>query len=153
MGCKAATTPYTARIRPPASAHWSGLCSRIQPQTRYPPPISHSPATTNNPPMISSRSTLYLPASLDFQGCSVKARWVASWNGGERRAPLAGVKEDDRRCWNRTRLWCGGWGGGARGGGGEGRAPRGGVKEDDRRCWNRTRLWCGGWWRASTRGT
>src|ERR687893_678706 len=39
MGCRAATTPYTARISPPTSAHWSGLCSRIQPLTRHPPPI------------------------------------------------------------------------------------------------------------------
>ena len=51
--------PIRGGIRPPTSAQSSGLCSRIQAQTRYPPPISRRPASTNNAPMISSRSILY----------------------------------------------------------------------------------------------
>src|SRR5918995_2890888 len=84
--------PHRRRGLPPSNAHMKGLCSRIHPQTRYPPPISQSPASTNNPPMMSNRSTSYLPASLDLL-------WAGVYSPAPRR-------QEGGSCQQRTRPWC-----------------------------------------------
>src|ERR687897_1166569 len=48
----------------PTSAQRSGLLSRIQPHTRYPPPISQRPASTNKTPTKSNLDILELLSAI-----------------------------------------------------------------------------------------